>query len=145
MNRVAAWLILISYSLMACGNILEAGCCRDEAAHAAREHTAHYHAHSKVLVAVHSLSHWSMPEDTQRLVSRHCCCVTQGEQEPGLPPHSLTPRLHTPTNSDFPGRAILSEERDMLVTGTSAESPHILANLGTAHIIETIHFTILLI
>ena len=93
MNRTAAWLILISYSLMACGNILETGCCRDEAAHAFGEHTAHRHAHSKVLVAVHGLSHWVGLEDTQRLVSRHCCCVSQGEQEPGLPPHSLTPRL----------------------------------------------------
>jgi hypothetical protein len=145
MNRMAVWLILISYSLVACGNILEAGCCLDEAAHAVGEHTAHRHAHSKVLVAVHGLSHWSGPEDTQRLVSRHCCCLTQGEQEPGLPPHSLTPRLQKPVASDFPGRAIPSEERDMLVAGPRAGSPHILANLGTAHILQTIHFTILLI
>lgn len=145
MNRVAVWLILVSYSLMACGNILETGCCLDEAAHAAGEHTAHRHAHSKVLVAAHGLSHWSGSEDTQRLEPRHCCCVPQGEQEPGLPPHSLTPRSHTPTTSDFPGRAILPEDRDMLVTGPSAESPHILANLVTSPIFETIHFTILLI
>lgn len=145
MNRVAAWFILISYSLVACGNMLEAGCCQDEAAHAAGEHTTHYHAHSKVLVAVHGLSHWSGPEDTQRLVSRHCCCLTQGEQEPGLPPHSLTPQVRTPKPLDFTSTAIAPKGLGLLANGPSSGSPHLLDDLVTAFFLRSIHSTILLI
>jgi hypothetical protein len=145
MNRMAVWLILISYSLMACGNILETGCCLDETAHAFGEHTAHRHAHSKVLVAVHGLTHWSGPEDTQRLVSRHCCCVTQGEQDPGLPCHYLTPQVRTPKPLDFPSTAIAPKGLGLLANGPSAGSPLLLGDLGTAFILRSIHSTILLI
>ena len=65
MKREVVGLILISYVLMACGNLLEAGCCRNAATHAAGTHTAHEHAHSKVLVAVHGLLHESVPGGDQ--------------------------------------------------------------------------------
>ena len=145
MNRVAVWLILISYSLMACGNMLEVNCCHNEAAHAAGEHTAHRHADSKALVVAHSLSHWIGLEDTQRLVSRHFCCVSQGEQEPGLPPHSLTPQVRTPKPLDFTSTAIAPKGLGLLANGPSAGSPHLLGDLGTAFILRSIHSTILLI
>jgi hypothetical protein len=145
MKRVAVWLILISYLFMACGNILEAGCCRNEAAHEAGEHTAHEHAHSKVQVVVHDLSHWSVPEDTQRVASRHCCCVKQGEQDPGLPCHSLTPQFRTPKPLDFPSKAIAPEGLGLLATGHSAGAPPPLGSLCTAFVLHSIQSTILLI
>jgi hypothetical protein len=145
MKRVAVWLILISYSLMACGDMLGVGCCRNEAGHAASEYTAHQHAHSKVLVAVHSLVHWSPPGDSKHLVSQHCCCVKQGEQDPGLPPHSLTPQFSTPNASDFPSRAIPPGGLDIPATGPSAGSTNILDKLDSEFILRSIHSTILLI
>jgi hypothetical protein len=145
MKRVAVWLILISYPLMACGNMLEAGCCRNEPAHAPGEHTAHAHAHSKVQRLIHGLSHWSVPEDTQFVVSRHCCCVKQGEQDPGLYYHFLTPQFRTPKPSDFPSTAIAPEGLGLLAGNPSAGSPHLFANLDPAFILRSIHSTILLI
>lgn len=145
MKRVAVWVILISYLLMACGNMLEAGCCQNAAAHVAGEHTAHEHAHSKIQVVVHGLSHWLEPEDTQRLVSTHCCCVKQGEQDPGLPCHSLTPQFRTPKPSDFPSTAIATEGLGLLTIGHSAGASPPLRSLGTAFVLQSIHSTILLI
>jgi hypothetical protein len=145
MRRVAVWLILISYSLMACGNMLEAGCCHNEAAHAAGEHAEHEHAHSKVLVAVHGLSHESVPGETKLLVSRHCCCVKQGEQEPGLPPHSLTQQCRTPKASDFPYWTIRPEKLAISAIGSTAGASHIFDSLATALVLQSIHSTILLV
>jgi hypothetical protein len=145
MKRVAVWLILISYSLMACGDMLEAGCCRNEAAHAAGEHAEHGHAHSKALVAIHGLSHESVTGETKLLVSRHCCCVKQGEQEPGLPPHALTPPSPTPKPSDFPSTAIATEGLGLLAIGHSAGASPRLRSLCTAFLLQSIHSTILLI
>jgi len=145
MKRVAARLILISYLLMAYGHVLETGCCQNEPAHSASEHTAHEHVRSKALVAVHCLSHWPAQDDTQRLLSGHRCCLKQGEHEPGLLLHSFTPRLHRPTASDFPGSAIPPEKPDMLVTGLNVRSSHMLGDLGAAFVLQSIQSTILLI
>lgn len=145
MKRVAVCLILISYVLMACGTLLEAGCCRNDSAHASGEHTAREHAHSKVQVVVHGLSHWSVPEDTQRLVSTHCCCVKQGGQDPGLPCHSLTPQFRTPKPSEFPGTATAPEGLGLLAIGHSAGSSPTLRSLDAAFVLQSIHSTVLLI
>lgn len=145
MKRVAVWLILVSYSLMAFGDMLEPGCCRNETAHAASEHTEHRHAHSKAQVAIHGLSHESVPGETQLLVSRHCCCVKQGEQEPGLPPHALTPPSPTHKVSNFPNWTISQEKPGVQATGFNAGVSHVFDSLASASILQSIHSTILLI
>ncbi|MBM3300802.1 MAG: hypothetical protein FJY85_12710 [Deltaproteobacteria bacterium] len=145
MKRVTFWLILISYVFMVFGNVVEAGCCRNEAAHAAGEHTAHEHAHSKVLVLVHSLSHSSVPEDLQRLVSSHCCCVSQRYQEPGLTPHSLTRQSSTPGNPDLASQTIFPGGAAFLATSPIAGPSHMHDHLGAAFTLQSIRSTILLI
>lgn len=143
MKRAAVWLVLISYTLIACGDMLDAGCCRIDAAHASDEYSTQEHSHSKVLLMVHALSHCLVPEDTQRVVSRQCCCVKQGEHVPGFPPHSLTSKFHTPKPPNSPS-AITPERLDVLATGPSTGSPHLLNNPGTTFILR-IYSTILLI
>jgi len=145
MKSAAVWLILISYLLMGCGDMLEAGCCQKEAAHVAGEHTAHEHTHSKVQVVVHGLLHWPVPEDIQRVVPRHCCCVKQGEQDPGLPCHSLTAQFRTLKPSDVPTAAIAPQGLGRLATGLSVRSHPSLDSLGSTFVLQSIHATILLI
>jgi hypothetical protein len=145
MKRVVASLILISYVLLACGNALEAGCCRDEGAHAAGEHAEHAHAHSKVLVAAHLLLHQSVSDNATRIVASHCCCVKQGEQEPGLQPHSLNPQFPKPRISDLSSKVIPCEGFGVLSGGSSPGAPLMLDSFGAELILRSIRSTILLI
>jgi hypothetical protein len=143
MRRLAAWLILISYSLIACGNVLESGCCHDEAADSAGKHAAHEHLLSKVPIMAHVLSHLSGPEHSQSL-TRRCCCVTNGDEDPGLPPHVFAGQSSTPANSDFPSRIIPSGWVHVFVT-PSMGSPHLLADLSNRSLLQSIRSTVLLI
>jgi hypothetical protein len=143
MRRVAAWLILISYSLIACGNVLESGCCHDESAHFAGKHAAHKHLLSKVPVMAHILSHSTAPEHTQFL-TRHCCCVKNGDQDPGLPPHVFAGQSSTPANSDFPSRSVPSGWAHVL-EAPSIGSSHLLTDLSNRSLLQSIRATVLLI
>ncbi|AFM23402.1 hypothetical protein Desti_0676 [Desulfomonile tiedjei DSM 6799] len=143
MKRAAVWLVLISYTLIACGDMLDSGCCRIEAAHASDEHSTQEHSHSKVLFVVHALSHSVVPENTQRVGPKHCCCVEQGGQTPGFPPH-LIAKSHAPKPLNFPS-AVASVSLDVPAVVPGTGSLYLLNNPGTAFIFPSIHTTILLI
>jgi hypothetical protein len=143
MKRAAIWLVLISYTLIAGGDMLGTSCCRVDAAHSSAEHSPQEHSHSKVLLILHALSHCLVPDDTQRVGPKHRCCVKQGEHIPGFPPHSLTPKFHTLKLANSPS-AIAPERLDALTPGPSPGSAHLSNNPGTPFILR-IYSTILLI
>lgn len=144
MKRVAVGLALVSYLFMACGNLLDADCCLNGAAHAAGEHPAHQHAHSKALAAVHGLLHTPGPGAATHLAARHCCCLSQGEQELGLPPHAVTRQCQGPGSADLGGQAILPEGIAVPQSGAAIGSCHLSDNLATAFF-RSVHSPILLI
>jgi hypothetical protein len=143
--RLAVWLIVAVYALMACGSLLEGTCCQHESDHDRAAHEAPRHVHSKVQVTAHAFTHIPLLEAGSFLASRHCCCVSQGEHERGLQPHALTRQAFTPRVSDCSSKTIAPEE---LLTNTNharGGSPYLLVNLRSMFILQSLHATILLI
>ncbi len=143
--RLTVWCIVAVYALSACGSVLEGGCCQNETAHDRVAHEAPRHVHSKIQVAAHAFTHIPLLEDGSFLASRHCCCVSQGEHEPGLQPHALMRQDSTPRISDCSSKTITPEE---LLTNTEAArggSPYLLGNLRSMFVLQSLHATVLLI
>jgi hypothetical protein len=144
-KRVAAWCIVVVYALMACGSMLEAGCCQNDAAHSEAEHDMHRHVHSKIKLAIHAVSHCGGSEDGAFLASRHCCCLSQAEQEPGLQPHAFARKVSSPEISDSLGKTITPEGPCTGPHNARGGSPYLLDDLQSKFILRSIHATVLLI
>lgn len=109
LKRIAVCMITICYAFLACGLMVDAGYCRSEQTHDVNDHNSHQHAPSKLWIAMHGLSHWTPPEALP-LISKHCCCVSQGESSPHSTPHTCFAPLRTPKASDSPRKLIPLEK-----------------------------------
>lgn len=144
-KRVAVWCIVVVYALMACGGVLAAGCCQNDAAHSEAEHDTHRHVHSKIQLAIHAVSHCVGSEDGSFLDSRHCCCLSQGEHDPGLQPHAIARKVSSPQISDCLGKTITPEGPCTGLHNAKGGSLYLLDDLQSKFILRSIHATVLLI
>lgn len=143
--RLSVWLIVAVYVLMTCGSLLAAECCQNDAAHCKSEHDAHRHVHYQFQIAAHALSHFVPVGRDSFFVSRHCCCVSQGEQESDLQPHAITRQASTLRDSDSSSKTILVNGPFPDAGSARGGMPYLLDNLQGMFILQSIHSTVLLI